>query len=105
MMARNKAMAYGMGAVRDARRSGHRLGPYTHTSLPSFGSGAVAAWGLLFGFVHYLMVGMEMGMGMMGTMHPLLHSGQMQAPGLFVRNLPQMTVMGFLMLHLITGWW
>ena len=27
----------------------------------------------------------------------------MQAPGMFARNLPAMTVMGFLMLHLVFG--
>jgi len=36
-------------------------------------------------------------------MHPLMRSGQMRAPGLFVSNLPKMTVMGFLMVHLVYG--
>jgi len=57
--------------------------------------------GVLFGFVHYLIVGM--GMGMMETMHPLMRTGQMPAPGRFVTNLPRMTVMGFLMVHLVYG--
>ncbi len=61
----------------------------------------LAAWGLLFGFVHYLVVGMAM--GMVGMMHPLMRRGEMQAPGLFVKNHPTMTIMGFLMLHLVFG--
>ncbi|MEE9286130.1 MAG: hypothetical protein V3V35_10455 [Dehalococcoidia bacterium] len=60
-----------------------------------------AAWGLLFGFVHWLIVGM--GMGMIGMMHPLMKRGQMTAPGPFLTNFPMMTVMGFLMLHLVYG--
>ena len=44
-----------------------------------------------------------MGMGMIGTMHPLMRNGQIPAPGLYVRNFPALTVMGFLMLHLVYG--
>ena len=56
---------------------------------------------MLFGFVHFLIVGM--GMDMFGTMHPLMRTGQMPAPGLFVSNLPRMTMVGFLMIHLVYG--
>ena len=34
-------------------------------------------------------------------MHPLMKRDEMQAPGVFAKNLPAMTVMGFLMLHLV----
>ena len=68
----------------------------------------LAGWGLLFGFVHWIVVGM--GMGMVGSMHPLMRSpssegrsGEMQAPGIFVKNFPPMTAMGFFMLHLLYG--
>ena len=61
----------------------------------------LAAWGLLFGFVHWIVVGMAF--GMIGMMHPLMRSGQMPAPGAFVKNLPMMTVVGFLMVHLLYG--
>ncbi len=60
-----------------------------------------AAWGLLFGLVHYLIVGM--GMGMIGRMHPLMQRGELADPGIFVKNYPPMTTMGFLMLHLVYG--
>ncbi len=60
-----------------------------------------AAWGLLFGLVHWAVVGV--GMGMMGAMHPLMRRGEMAAPGPLVMNYPAMTVVGFLMLHLVFG--
>ena len=40
---------------------------------------SLAAWGLLFGFIHYLVVGM--GMGMIGTMHPLMRSASWRSRG------------------------
>ncbi len=101
MMSRNKMMAYvagtmmhgGMGIVLGLAHAGVIKG----LDLTS----VLVAWGVLFGFVHYLMVGM--GMGMIGMMHPLMRAGQMQAPGLYLTNLPNMTVMGFLMVHLVYG--
>ena len=101
MVTSNKVMAYGIGAMMHGAM-GIVLGLIHIAVFQALGLvSAVAAWGLLFGFVHYLGVGM--GMGMIGTMHPLMRNGQMPAPGLFVRNSPPMTVMGFLMLHLIYG--
>jgi hypothetical protein len=62
---------------------------------------AQAAWGLLFGLVHWAAVGMAL--GMLPLMHPRIRDGEMQAPGFFALSYPPMTVMGFLMLHLIFG--
>ena len=67
----------------------------------AFGLEALLAWGILFGVVHWVIAGM--GMGMMSTMHPVIRSGEMPAPGPFVKNLPMMNVMGFLMVHVIYG--
>ena len=67
----------------------------------ALGLEALLAWGVLFGVVHWVIAGM--GMGMMGTMHPVIRSGEMPAPGPFVKNLPMMNVMGFLMVHVIYG--
>ncbi len=61
----------------------------------------LAAWGLLFGAVHWLIVGM--GLGMMPLMHLGIRNGIIKAPGAFALNLPKMTVVGFLMLHLVYG--
>jgi hypothetical protein len=58
-------------------------------------------WGIAFGSGHWVIAGM--GLGMIGKMHPLMRSGEMTAPGLFAKNLPGMTVMGFFMLHLVYG--
>ena len=101
MMSRNTMMAYVAGTMMHAMMGIAfalvHAAAFKGLDLTS----ALVAWGVLFGFVHYLIVGM--GMGMIGTMHPLMRTGQMPAPGLFVSNLPRMTVMGFLMVHLVYG--
>lgn len=63
--------------------------------------GDLLGWGILFGVFHWMIVGM--GMGMMKPMHPQIKSGALAAPGFFVVNYPAMTVMGFVMLHLLYG--
>ena len=60
-----------------------------------------AAWGLLFGLVHWVAVGMAL--GMLPLMHPRIRDGEMQAPGFYALSYPPMTAMGFLMLHLVFG--
>ena len=62
---------------------------------------AQAAWGLLFGLVHWVAVGMAL--GMLPLMHPRIRDGEMQAPGFYALSYPPMTAMGFLMLHLVFG--
>jgi len=44
-----------------------------------------------------------MKLGMVPMMHPLIRSGQMDAPGAFAMSYPAMTAMGFLMLHALFG--
>ena len=44
-----------------------------------------------------------MGLGMVPMMHPLIRSGQMDAPGAVAMSYPAMTAMGFLMLHVVFG--
>ncbi len=74
-----------------------------------------AAWGLLFGFVHWAIVGMAL--GMMPMMHPRMRyggprlvpvasdgGGELQEPpGFYALSYPPGTAMGFLMLHLLFG--
>ena len=62
---------------------------------------SLAAWGVLFGFAHWIVVGI--GLGMMRLMHPLIRSGDMEAPGPFALSYPPMTAIGFLMLHVLFG--
>lgn len=78
---------------------------------------AEAAWGLLFGFVHWAIVGMAL--GMVPMMHPRIrydgprlvpqargnpHSEELlDPPGFYALNYPPGTAMGFLMLHLLFG--
>ncbi len=59
------------------------------------------AWGLLFGFVHWLISGM--GLSMVPAMHPLMKRGQMETPGAFALSYPPLTAMGFFILHLVFG--
>ncbi len=101
MMSRNKMMAYVAGTMMHGMMGIVFALAHTGVIEGLDLTSALVAWGVLFGFVHYLMVGM--GMGLIGTMHPLMRGGQMTAPGLFVSNLPKMTVVGFLMVHLVYG--
>lgn len=76
-----------------------------------------AAWGLLFGLVHWAVVGMAL--GMLPLMHPRIryagprlisaaeaspHPEQLlDPPGFYALGYPAMTALGFLMLHLLFG--
>ncbi|MEE8364071.1 MAG: hypothetical protein V3S18_08375 [Dehalococcoidia bacterium] len=101
MVARANGPAYMMGAVMHFGIG--VIFALVHTGLyNAFDlTSGLAGWGILFGAVHWVVAGM--GMGMMGSMHPLMRSGEMDAPGFFLRNFPSMTVMGFFMLHLLYG--
>ncbi len=101
MMTRNKMMAYVAGTMMHATMGIALALAHTGVIKGLDLTSALVAWGVLFGFVHYLIVGM--GFGMIGSMHPLMRTGQMPAPGLFVSNFPKPTVVGFLMVHLVYG--
>jgi hypothetical protein len=62
---------------------------------------ATAVWGLLFGLVHWAVVGMAL--GMMPIMHRGIQRGEVPAPGFYAISLGPVTAMGFLMLHLLFG--
>ena len=101
MVFRNKRIAFIAGGMMHAVMS--ILFGLLHTGIYQ-GIGLesqLAGWGILFGFIHWLVVGMAM--GMMGSIHPRIRAGEMQAPGVFVLNYPPMTALGFLMLHLLFG--
>ena len=51
--------------------------------------------------MHWVIFGI--GLGMVPPMHQGIRNGTVQAPGMFAMNLPAMTVMGALMLHLVFG--
>ena len=61
----------------------------------------LAAWGLLFGAVHWMVVGM--GLGMIPMMHAGIRKGIIGEPGVFATRYPPRTAVGFLMLHLMFG--
>lgn len=58
-------------------------------------------WGLAFGAVHWVVVGMAL--GMMPMMHRGISRNEIDAPGFFALSAGGMTAMGFLMLHLVYG--
>lgn len=99
MMFKGGMMAYAAGAMIHAVMSIAfaliHVAAYRAIGLES----ELAAWGLLFGAAHWIVVGM--GLGMMRFMHPLIRSGEMDGPGPFALNFPAMTVAGFFMLHLL----
>ena len=61
----------------------------------------LVAWGLLFGFGHYMVSGMAL--GMIPRMHPRIQAGELQAPGAYALSYPRATAAGFFMLHLLFG--
>ena len=73
------------------------VGLYTAFDLES----NLAAWGLLVGIGHWMIV--SMGLEMMPIMHRGIRSGSIDAPGFYALNYPRMTAMGFLVLHLVYG--
>jgi hypothetical protein len=62
---------------------------------------SLAAWGILFGLVHWMVSGM--GLGMLPMMHPAIRHREIDAPGVFALSYPPLTAMGFLMLHILFG--
>ena len=101
MMFRNTTVVYVAGIMMHAANSILfaliHVGIYEAVDLDS----NLAAWGLLFGGIHYMVSGMAM--GMMPMMHAGIRSGTVSAPGAFALRYPAGTVMGFLMLHLMFG--
>ena len=55
----------------------------------------------MFGFGHYLIS--SLALGMIPVIHTMVRSGRLQNPGLFAMGYPAATAMGFLMLHLLFG--
>ena len=69
--------------------------------LPFAADSNVIGWGVLFGFVHWIIMGANM--EVLGYIHPLMSSRELRSPGLFAINYPRPTVGAFLFLHLIFG--
>ena len=88
------AMTYGVMSIESALI---HVGIYEAVDLES----NLVAWGLLFGFVHYILTGMAL--GMLPMMHPRIRAGELQAPGAYALSYPKATAAGFLMLHLVFG--
>ncbi len=61
----------------------------------------LVGWGVLFSAVHWLIVGMSL--GMMPVMHQGIKTGIISAPGALALGNPKMTAAGILMLHILYG--
>ena len=101
MMFGERAMAYMSGAMMHAMMSvavalAH-VGIYQAIDLDT----NLAAWGLAFGAVHWVITGMAL--GMMPMIHPRIRNRTLQAPDAFAMGYPMGKAMGFLMLHLMFG--
>ena len=101
MMVEDRKMAYVAGAMMHAAMS-VAFGLVHVALFVAFDIETnLAAWGLLFGFGHWIFAGM--GLGMIPIMHPVIKRGDMAAPGAFAMRYPSMTAMGFFMLHIVFG--
>jgi hypothetical protein len=101
MMVPAGTMAYVVGAMMHSMMSVvfgliHGL-PYVAFDIDS----GFFGWGLAFGFGHWIVTGI--GLGMLPIMHPTIRRGEIQAPGFFAMSYPRMTAMGFFMLHIVFG--
>ena len=72
-----------------------------HAGVYAAGLEPSVGWGLLFGAVHWAIVGI--GLGMIPIMHRGMRAGEIEKPGMFAMSLGPMTAMGFLGLHLVYG--
>lgn len=59
-------------------------------------------YGAVIGLIHGLVVG-GMVMPMMGSIHPRIRDGSLEAPGTFGSNLGKATPMGLIVMHIIFG--
>ncbi len=101
MMSTDKMPAYGMGSMMHA---GFGIAfALAHIALfVAFDiDDNLVLWGILFGAVHWMIMGMMM--GMMKVMHPRIKDGSVPDPGFFVLKFTPMNAMGFMMVHLLYG--
>ena len=69
--------------------------------LPFAEGSNLVAWGVLYGFVHWIIVGGNL--ELIGYIRPLMRARELQKPGAFAVNYPRVTAGGFLALHLVFG--
>lgn len=65
-------------------------------------TGSLLGWGLLFGAVHWVVIGIAFGMINSST-HRGIRDGDVEAPGFFAMKLGNATAMGVLVVHLLFG--
>jgi hypothetical protein len=96
------AIAYLAGAVAHAVVSVGLALLYALFFYWIFSEGSnVVGWGLLFGFIHWVVAGANL--GVIGALHPLMASRELRRPGPFAVNYPKLTTVMLLFLHLVYG--
>jgi hypothetical protein len=102
MMMPVSGMAYGIGlmihAVMSLVFASAHAALYQWLDIDS----SLVAWGLLFGAIHWVGVGIAFGM-IKASIHRGIRDGAVEAPGFFGLNLGMMTAMGVLIVHLLFG--
>ena len=92
---------YPLGAIVHAFLSLATALLYTIFFLPFADGSNVVGWGLLYGFVHYVIMGVNL--EAMGYIHPLMQAREVPRPGAFAMNFPRATGAGFLAVHVVYG--
>lgn len=98
----NATMVYFLGAAAHAAVSVGLALFYALLFYWIFSEGSnLVVWGLLFGFVHWIVAGANL--GMLGELHPLMVNRELRRPGPFAVNYPRPTAAALLVLHLVYG--
>ncbi len=102
MMMPVSGMTYGVGLVIHAMMSIIFASVHVAFFLWLDIDSSLALWGLLFGAVHWVGVGMAFGMIKSST-HRGIRDAVVEAPGFFGLSMGMATAMGILVVHLIYG--
>ena len=97
----SQSMVYMVGAMSHAVMSLIIGLIYAVFFLPFADGSNLVGWGVLYGFVHWVILSANL--EMLGYIHPLMRSRDIRRPGAFAINYPKTTVLGFLVLHLLFG--
>ena len=94
-------VVYMVGAISHAAMSLVLGLIYAVFFLPFSEGSNLVGWGVLYGLVHWIVVGLNL--EGMGYIHPLRRASELRRLSAFAASYPRETVVGFLVLHLVFG--
>ena len=94
-------VAYMVGATAHAVMSLAIALVYAVFFLPFAEGSNLVGWGVLYGFVHWIIMGANL--EAMGYIHPLMRARELRRPGAFALDYPRATAASFFLLHLLFG--